>query len=547
MKKLALTLSLLTALLCSCSGSLDPTNNTPEEPLIRGNGIEDRIYLPSEDGNQNESTCIVTIEDNKIILTLSEASSFIVYIWHKESASFFFHKRYSHTTAAYIDLSDFPNGNYTLYINEQGVFKFSIKDGVADTTNISKEGIIDWNELYRITHDIPEDACTTSMMGYAGQTTWVLGDECTLFMDEDCNFCPQSDNSYIGIKDLGNMESLSDISLNGISFKLDSSWVDKAPIQPMHGYIITYADKDEYDSGRELFGQAFIRLFVLDFSIDENNSTTGYMQYQNNWVNFYYTITPRPHAYLFPFEDISNELSIVSPSWESDEEEAKKEVNQPDYPVTYEDMRFSVSTTRYHDVFGITVPSEEYTRYNQFMKEKCQQIDTYINKRYEEDGVGIGAAYTYAGIREGARIYADVPLFGREEGASLNDKFIVKPYSNATCIIASYPDFNILYNGYEEKLPTDFDEVFKEGTAIFSYTNRGFVFSFKEIPEERYDAIRFTIEIPVEGEYFQLIFYGCDYPDSYYNTGRALRNNDRVLKGSFTMHFEQTGKHQFSR
>ena len=82
--------------------------------------------------------------------------------------------------------------------------------------------------------------------------------------------------------------------------------------------------------------------------------------------------------------------------------------------------------------------------------------------------------------------------------------------------------------------------MFQAGTALFSYISDGFVFSFKDIPEERYKAITFSIEIPIEGEYFQLLFNGEDYPESYYTyEKRVLPNENRVLRGSVTVRFEE--------
>jgi len=254
------------------------------------------------------------------------------------------------------------------------------------------------------------------------------------------------------------------------------------------------------------------------------------------WVSF---TSPSGHVSIFPLDDLADVLTIIFPTWGSVEEEFLMDGKEMEKPDSYESMRFRAVPTRFHDAFGINVEEEGYKRYKQFQYEKGQHITEKISS-YIEQGKQAGyPRYTYAGIRERACIYADVPLFGREAGEPLNDKFAVTSYSQLTWIRVSYPEFNILANGYEEELPTDFDEVYKVGTAIFSYINDGFVFSFQEYPEEIYDEITFTIEIPIEGEYFQIMFNGEDYPESYYTyEHRVLRNENRVLKGSVTVKFE---------
>ena len=61
----------------------------------------------------------------------------------------------------------------------------------------------------------------------------------------------------------------------------------------------------------------------------------------------------------------------------------------------------------------------------------------------------------------------------------------------------------------------------------------------KECPPETYSEITFTIEIPIECEYFQQIIYGKDYPESYYAQGLLERNENRVLKGSVTVRLDE--------
>lgn len=145
MKKTISTLTLLVALLlCGCDGALEPN----EEPLIRAGGIVDRIFFTSEDSNQSENSCTIAIENDKLVLTLDEASTFTVSIWHKEETNFIFSKKYASVSSAIINISSFPQGSYTLYINKEGIFNFSIKDGEAYTPKHNKKNdIIDWETV----------------------------------------------------------------------------------------------------------------------------------------------------------------------------------------------------------------------------------------------------------------------------------------------------------------------------------------------------------------------------------------------------------------
>ena len=273
MKKNHFTLTLLAALMfCGCEGAFDP-GNTPEEPLIRAGGIIDRIYMTSEATSHNETACTVSIENNRLLLTLDKASTFTVTIWHQEAAEFFFSLKYVNTPSTSINISLFPNGNYTLYINEQGIFCFAIKDGVAYTKSDNKADLVDWNEIWQQATNVPKGTTTTFMNGYPGQTTWALGERCNLQMDEDCNFFIDRYNSVVQIVDLGQMKSLNDIPLQ---LPLNG-WSDRVPIQPLHGYIIYAEDLPEDNKPANA---VFIRLFVLDFNLNDDKTTTGHMQFQ---------------------------------------------------------------------------------------------------------------------------------------------------------------------------------------------------------------------------------------------------------------------------
>lgn len=224
-------------------------------------------------------------------------------------------------------------------------------------------------------------------------------------------------------------------------------------------------------------------------------------------------------------EDFSNKLTIVTTG---------------ETPCSYETMRLLMLTSNEYDNFGIMSNTEECRAYFSFKRERLHEVDSIVKMEQEK---GIDAWYTnylYAGTREGAYICADTTLFGREAGEPLNDKFRVTSEGKSTWIRVSYPDFKVLANGYEEELPTAFDEVFKEGTALYpDYdSNYGLVLSLNETPAEQYEEIEFTLSIPIEGEYFETKFNHKDYEKYLYQEGHVVPNEGRVLEGSVMVKFK---------
>lgn len=209
-------------------------------------------------------------------------------------------------------------------------------------------------------------------------------------------------------------------------------------------------------------------------------------------------------------------------------------------PYTYETMRLLMLTSNEYDNFGITANTEECRAFLNFQKERLHEVDSIV-KMEQEKGIDAWATnYIFAGTLEGAYICADKKLFGREAGEPLNDKFSVTSQSKSTWIRVSYPDFHVLANGYEEELPTEFDEVFKAGTALYPSfdSNYSLVLSLNETPAEQYEQIGFTLSIPIEGEYFETKFNHKDYEEHLYQSGHVVPNEGRVLKGSVMVKFK---------
>lgn len=232
------------------------------------------------------------------------------------------------------------------------------------------------------------------------------------------------------------------------------------------------------------------------------------------------------YSYLGGLEDFSNDLKLLT-RWNG----------RDDLTWTYETMKLLMMTNNKHDNFGIVVGTDEYWNYLAFQRNTTTEIDSVVQAVADKGISIVFNNYIYAGVREGAYICADKKLFGREAGEPLNDKFSVTSESKQTWIRVSYPDYHVIANGYEEELPTEFDEVFKAGTALYPgfSVNYGYVLSLKEIPAEQYDNVTFKLSIPVEGEYFGKKFNHCDYEERDYLTGRVEWNRSRWMTGFATV------------
>ena len=137
--------------------------------------------------------------------------------------------------------------------------------------------------------------------------------------------------------------------------------------------------------------------------------------------------------------------------------------------------------------------------------------------------------FVYAGIAEGAKIYADRVLWGREPGEDLGDMFVI-PFDRAdNRLIVTYPEFHMLY-GWDDKHPETFRELTSNRIALNNPTIA--TITFAEIPPEEFDTVTFTVEIPVDVEYYE------DYSPEMYELHPTLKpEGRRLLKGSVTVEF----------
>ncbi|MBR3022177.1 MAG: hypothetical protein IKH59_07425 [Bacteroidaceae bacterium] len=174
-----------------------------------------------------------------------------------------------------------------------------------------------------------------------------------------------------------------------------------------------------------------------------------------------------------------------------------------------------------------------------FWRELGSEIDAFLEENPQIENPDIDCFF-YAGVREGARIYADKMLFGREPGSDLGDLMVMQPLGEGLRIAATYPDFHVVTYYRAEVNPVTFSEFYSEGRALVAKLRWGdaLYVSFINLPPENYDEVTFTIEIPIVCEYLQQIINGEDYPESYYEQGLVERNENRVLRGSVKVRFD---------
>ena len=201
-------------------------------------------------------------------------------------------------------------------------------------------------------------------------------------------------------------------------------------------------------------------------------------------------------------------------------------------PSSWNEMILSYGAKNSQVDFSVNNPSAEFYKYSSFVSEKGKHVVALIDSLgFKDDGY---PNLIYAGIKEGARIFANKTLFGNNAGTSLNEYFLVKPY---LAYSVTFPDYYVKESHFSEgkDYRCGFSEFHAKGNAL-TFCN---FLTLKECPSETYSEITFTIEIPIECEYMQQVIYGEDYPESYYEQGFVERNENRVLRGSVKVKFNK--------
>ena len=215
-------------------------------------------------------------------------------------------------------------------------------------------------------------------------------------------------------------------------------------------------------------------------------------------------------------ESLSDELTLLVEKYGNSKFVPKKD-----------DFRLSISTKEDTKAYQPTyyVGSEEWRAYNEWA---YSFIDNGLLTAYQESVTK--STFTYAGISDGARIYADKILWGRDAGEDLGDMFAIAFYFND--IIATYPEFYVLYGPFD-KHPETFRELTSSRIALNSIGGCVAYLKFAETPPEVLNTVTFTVEIPIDVKYY------TDYPPEMYEQHPNLKpEGRRLLKGSTTVKFD---------
>lgn len=146
--------------------------------------------------------------------------------------------------------------------------------------------------------------------------------------------------------------------------------------------------------------------------------------------------------------------------------------------------------------------------------------------------------YFYAGVKQGARIYADREVFGRPAGTNLGEFFDYASYFGrpsyrgmlyATVALAHYPDGKVLAVYRDLDSPLTFNDIFREDAML----ERNSFLKLNVPADESMDGATLTVEIPVEGELFLKAVFGLDY-DPW--SDPSLYERSHTLKGSIKIH-----------
>ena len=193
----------------------------------------------------------------------------------------------------------------------------------------------------------------------------------------------------------------------------------------------------------------------------------------------------------------------------------------------YDNFYLAISLQLTKNGHRFYVEGEKTRAYWDFLQEKRGYVEKEKPKNVQK--------YVYAGIKQGASLTADKILFGIEPGGNLGE-YMKVDLSDEQKIRVNYPDFDVVQNYYGFHNEVLFSNYFKEETALSLIP---YMLFFTTAPKECYDEITFSIEIPIKCDYFQKIISGIDYPEEYYEKGLVDRNENRVLRGSVTVKFEE--------
>ncbi len=145
--------------------------------------------------------------------------------------------------------------------------------------------------------------------------------------------------------------------------------------------------------------------------------------------------------------------------------------------------------------------------------------------RGEDNSLSVTSTFFTARFNGNVTITADKELFGVGAGQDLSTHFGVEGACN--CLPqGTLSDYSILFENFSTSRPTVVADFFAPNTWL----TRNYVFWMKDLPEEKYDKVTFTITLPV----------ACDYWRDFFAYRQSeMKHEERVLTLSFTVRFGQ--------
>lgn len=199
-------------------------------------------------------------------------------------------------------------------------------------------------------------------------------------------------------------------------------------------------------------------------------------------------------------------------------------------PMTYHDMRIFVKQglrkTYTEDI------SDEYQKWAVANSEKLcltkEEEEKLMQTVWKQKGLTYvvnNPSFVTSMLRGGTSITANRELFGLPAGTDIGSHFMVRGV-NFCMPQGSISDYKFRFWYDEAPVAMSVPDYFATGTWL----QLSYVFWLKDIPEEVYDEVTFTVTIPVINEYWKKYF--CDaLPE--------VPTLERALSASCTFHFGQ--------
>lgn len=179
---------------------------------------------------------------------------------------------------------------------------------------------------------------------------------------------------------------------------------------------------------------------------------------------------------------------------------------------------------------------EYYRKMGQISKTYFTQLREWCTENYDVEKCPKPGTQLYpAKICGDIHITSDKTLFGKKPGEDISEHFGVK-----TCVQAIYQleDDSLKVLCTYEEMPSSVSEYFCQGSLLAD----NYVLYLRDIPEEIYDDVSFTMEIPVCCEYlFDYMLTLQNNPDAEVPTKyRAFTSTAKLIIGEYSKFIDRT-------